>query len=190
MLFFDHGEETYPVFEIPSEGPRGAALRGATLGEHITVDENGAAFVVNLTVAKTIALASWDAAANNQLDSDLFFGIQATLLELKAVLDTIVGTYALYQYPLVWKRLHERHSYAFVDTETGATTRSFRSIQADNFIPFRLNASPHVADVGFVDPVHGVVASLVEAQLTEPLVFLKDSLWENDIRSRFCFNSG
>ena len=184
-LFFDHGEEGYPVFGIPSEGPRGAALRGAALGEHMTVQESGAAFIVNVTVAKTVALASWDAAANNQLDATSFAGIQATLGELKAVLDTIVGTYALYQYPLVWKRLHERHSYAFVDTESGASTRSFRPVRADNFIPFRLNASPHVGDKGFADPVHGVAASLVEAKLTAPLVFLKDSLWEEDIRARF-----
>jgi len=185
MIFFDHGEETYPVFEIPSEGPRGAALRGTTLNDHIELPEGAVAFVVNVTMAKTVTLSSWDAAANNRIDGGLLSGIQATLGETKAVLNTIVGAYALYQYPLVWKRLHERHSYAFVDTETVATTRSFRPILADNFIPFRLNASPHVSDNGFVDPVHAVAASLVNAKVTEPFVFLKDSLWEDDIRTRF-----
>src|SRR5262249_15924859 len=35
------------------------------------------------------------------------------------------------------------------------------------------------------DAVHPSIVSLVEAKLTEPLVFLKDSLWEKDIRVRF-----
>jgi hypothetical protein len=84
----------------------------------------------------------------------------------------------------IWT-LHERHSYAFVDTDTGASTRTFRPIQGDNFIPFRLNASSQLSDRGFIDAVHGVAASLVNAKLTEPLVFLKDSLWPSDLRARF-----
>jgi hypothetical protein len=42
-----------------------------------------------------------------------------------------------------------------------------------------------LSDRGFVDSVHEVAASLVGAKLTEPLIFLKDSLWHGDIRARF-----
>jgi hypothetical protein len=184
-LFFEHGEESYPTFGIPSEGPKGAALLGATESAHITIDDTASAFIVNVTVAKAVALDRWDLAVNNQVEPALLAEISAELQEVKAVLDTIVGTYALYQYPLVWKRLHERHSYAFLDTDTGVGTRAFRPIQSDNFIPFRLNASSMLSDDGFVDAVHGVAATLVAARLIEPLIFLKDSLWHSDIRARF-----
>lgn len=184
-LFFNHGEEAYPVFGIPSEGPKGAALLGALASDHVTVDEGRAAFILNVTVAKTITLSSWDVAVNNQLDPSLLSGIVGVLQETKAVLDTIIGTYALYQYPLVWRRLHERHSYAFVDSDTGATTRTFRPIQGDNFVPFRLNASSKLCGEQFVDAIHGVTASLVKADLAAPLAFLKDSLWHSDLRVRF-----
>jgi hypothetical protein len=113
-------------------------------------------------------------------------GINTTLDETKAVLDSVVGSYALYQFPLVWQQLVERHSHAFVDFANNVTTRAFFSMRPDNFIAFRLNASSYVLeDRTFLDPLHKQVAALVSAKLLEPLVFLKDSLWHKDIRARF-----
>jgi hypothetical protein len=118
-------------------------------------------------------------------------GINAALDGTKAVLDSVVGSYALYQFPLVWQQLTERHSHAFVDFSEKVTTRSFFSMRSDNFIAFRLNASSYVVeDRTFLDPLHKQVAALGAAKLIEPLVFLKDSLGTRTFAPGFCFSSG
>ena len=184
-VFFDHGEETYPVLQIPSNGPKGAAVRAATVTEHLAIEPAEAAFVINISVARDVSIPTWESVVTHQLSPELFGGIQSLLRQLKGVLDTVVGSYALYQYPLVWRPLYERHSYAFTETETGATTKAFRHWQPDNFIPFKLNAAAQVSDKRFIDPIHALVPALLDARLTEPLIFLKDSLWEDDLRARF-----
>ncbi len=185
-LFFDHGEKPYPAFEIPSVGPSNAALRAYKSDQHLKIPETGALFVVNVTTVKTVTLESWEVASENRIDAALAAGISATLSETKAVLDAIIGSYALYQFPLVWQHAFERHSHAFFDSAKQLTTRAFHLLRTDNFVSFRLDASSQVApDHAFVDPLHKQAAAVVGAQLVEPLIFLKDSLWHRDIRARF-----
>jgi hypothetical protein len=184
-LNFENGEETYPVFGIPSIGPSNAGLFGAKVEKHLALREDEVAFVVNVSVAHAAEFSDWQVAVENRMNASEAAGIAAMLRETQVVLDTVVGTYALFQYPLVWERMHERNTYAFVDTDVGATTREFQAMEPDNFIPFRLDAVSKVLERGFVDPVHPLVPSIVSAGLLEPFVFLQDSLWHEDIRARF-----
>ncbi|MBN1568559.1 MAG: hypothetical protein JXA73_11990 [Acidobacteria bacterium] len=182
FMYFDNGEVEYPIFNHPSTGPRGAGLNGGKTDQLMIVDERVAIFSVEVIVAVPAARELFDKAFEGTPDDA---AANPVLNSAKSALDTIAGSFALYQYPLVWKHLAERSTYTFVDIEGPKATRSFGPQQMDNFIPFKLEASCKVTNGQLSDNLIAEIGTVLEKAEKMPLIFLKDSMWHSDIRTRF-----
>jgi hypothetical protein len=185
LLYFEGSDDPYPVFHFPSESPRGAAVKVSGTPRKLTLDEKTAVFAVQGVRMMPLFPDSWPRVSADPLDEELQRTVDDAINEVRSILDTLVGAYALYQYPLVWKPIYGRDRYFFIDASTKQGTRTKQDMRADNFIPFRLNASSRQLDGTFVDDVIRKAPSVVSAGLGNPLAFLKDSLWHGDIRTRF-----
>jgi len=184
-LYFDGSDENYPVFSFPSESPKGSSLRVSSLKYDLMADDKTVIFYLEAAVGVPVAPEGWEQASRNELGQSLKSVVDGALRQTRSVLDTLVGVYALYQYPLIWTRIHDRDGYCFVNATTKEASPFQQQLPADNFIPFRVDASSQVQDGEFSDAVITKAGELIGAQLKEPLIFLKDSLWHSDIRTRF-----
>jgi hypothetical protein len=184
-LYFDGSDESYPVFSFPSESPKGSSVRVSSLTYDLVADEKTAIFCLEAAVVVPVAPENWEQASRNEVSQSLRSVVEKALHDTRLVLDILVGAYALYQYPLVWTRIHDRDQYCFINATTKEASPFQQPLLADNFIPFRVDASSQVQDGVFSDAVITKAGELIGAQLKEPLVFLKDSLWHSDIRTRF-----
>ncbi|MBI4476555.1 MAG: hypothetical protein HY654_05235 [Acidobacteria bacterium] len=152
-LYFDGSDESYPVFSFPSESPKGSSVRVARVTYDLVADDKTAIFCLEAAVGVPVAPESWEQASRNQLDQSLKSVVEKALRHTRSVLDTLVGAYALYQYPLIWTCIHDRNQYCFINATTKEASPFQQPLPADNFIPFRLDASSQVQDGAFSDAV-------------------------------------
>jgi hypothetical protein len=124
----------------------------------------------------------FEAGINDKPDME---AAQPTIDTARAARDTLIGVFALYQYPLVWRYLDERNAFLFVNEETKVATKHWERPAADNFIPFRLDASSKLSGVLLRDGVIESAVDIIASGAREPLALLKDSMWHSDLRTRF-----
>jgi hypothetical protein len=182
ILYFDNGEDSYPTFQHPSTGPKGAGLKGAKVPRTLTASSDSAIFGIEVVTSDLVSAEMFEHAEKGTLPEA---AVQPTLQAGKAALDLVVGAFALYQYPLVWQAIGERNVYFLVNEQTGRATEHREPLPTDNFIPFRLEPASKLVDGMLRDGVIESVASIITSGSREPLTFLKDSLWHSDIRTRF-----
>ena len=184
-LYFDHGEEVYPTFTWPSVGPKGAGVHSTPVMRTLVANETTAIFCL-------------EAAASIPVDPELinkeFKHLDESTRELvtqnlnttKNIVNSLVGAYALYQYPLVWEYMDERHQWLIIDVESKVSKGAFETRQMDNWLPFKLKAHTKISTSGMLqDGVTKNITELTRDEFRQPLVFLKDSMWHADIRTRF-----
>ena len=109
-VYFEHGEDPYPSFQCPSIGPRGAAALIRSIPTEIDVDENSGLFLVEVALVQA-APSDWAEKYEAEMAASSKTGClpQGPTMDMvskyvslsRQYLDIIVGTYALYQYPLV-----------------------------------------------------------------------------------------
>jgi hypothetical protein len=97
----------------------------------------------------------------------------------------LIGAFALYQYPLIWRYLDERNGFLLINTDAKSGTKHWERPAADNFIPFRLDATSRLDGAVLRDGVIESAGTLVAKGAREPLALLKDSMWHSDLRTRF-----
>jgi hypothetical protein len=182
MLFFQSSDESYPVFSQPSLSPKGSSLQLSKAPRTLIAGEHSAVFCVEVASCTPVPTEKFEEALKQDPDPT---AVEAALEVTKSALDKIVGAFALYQYPLVWRFLEDRHMYLLVNTETRAGTRRWEKPRADNYIPFRLDASAKLNGPMLNDGVIKAAAAIVGGAAHEPLALLKDSMWHSDIRTRF-----
>jgi hypothetical protein len=128
---------------------------------------------------------AFDQGLAEKLDHRTAALVQQTVASNGSILATIAGAYALYQYPLVWRPLEERHLYFFINSESKQATKSLETLQPDNFIPFKLNPGGRIRDSLLADALIANPEQIIHAEIGAPLVLLKDSMWHSDLRTRF-----
>jgi hypothetical protein len=184
-MFFEGSDDPYPVFSYPSESPKGSGLKASKTTRLLVADEHTAIFCLEAISTMPVQPAAFDQGLAEQLDEHTTALFQQALAANGDVLATIAGAYALYQYPLIWRPLEERHLYTFIRADNKQATKSFETLRPDNFIPFKLDAASKVRDGLLVDTVTAQVPQILQLAASEPLVLLKDSMWHSDIRTRF-----
>lgn len=181
-LYFEHGEQDYPVLQHPSTGPSNAALMAKSSDRLLLADEATAIFGVEVIVVVPAPAEWFDRMSDQgQIDAEAQFALNSATSSL----DTLVGSFALYQYPLIWRPIDNRRLYLLVDTDGPRATRHREPLPADNFIPFKLDPSKRLVNGELRDGLTNQVGSLLRLAAGAPLVFLKDSMWHSDIRTRF-----
>lgn len=182
MLFFQNSAEPYPVFSQPSLSPKGSSVHVSKVPRTLTVREDSAVFCVEVANTAQASVEMYEAAMADKPDIE---AAQPTIDAARAARDTLIGAFALYQYPLVWRYLDERNGYLLVNTETKGATKHWERPATDNFIPFRLNATTKLNGALLRDGVIESADALLTEGAKEPLALLKDSMWHSDIRTRF-----
>lgn len=182
MVYFQGSDESYPVFSQPSLSPTGSSLQLSKVPRTVTAGEHSALFCVEVVSSTPVSIEHYEKALKQDPDPT---AVEAAFEVTKSALDTLVGAFALYQYPLVWRFLEDRHMYMLVNTETLAATKHWETPRADNYIPFRLDPSVKLNGPALSDGVIEAAASIVGRGAREPLSLLKDSMWHSDIRTRF-----
>jgi hypothetical protein len=196
-LWFDHGEEPYPVLQCPSVGPKGAGLRMSTAPVWISAKEQEAISLLEVSAVQPVDSALPDAYSLEVRDGPDVEGgrelrpasafVQGILAEASRCLDQAVGLYALYQYPIVWEPITSCPLVGFADLE-GSTLRNMTQVRADNFVPFRLRAGTKIQDGHLVDGVLASLPLLAEGDLHIPFVLLQRALWQKNVQVRFLEN--
>ncbi len=157
----------------------------------IEVDESSALLLLEVGIVELCSadcLARYDAEiqkrAANLKPGELGQLVHPNLLESRRRLDTIIGAYAFYQYPLVWDCVGRSDSILLVDLRTKkVSSRSYFVI--DNFIPFRLQAGKKVISGRLSDAIAANWGGVVQAELSLPFLLLGQSLWEKNLNVRF-----
>jgi hypothetical protein len=187
LLWFEHGEQEYPVFQCPSIGPSGAGLKMSSRPRKIVAGENDVVAMIEISVVQPVA-SSFPQVFEQQSQGDSGDAPAALVHRLQAEaatwLEQAIGMYALYQYPIVWEPLGVHPIVGFVDIENNAFRLTTR-IEADNFIPFRLNAAARARDGELADNGLLDLARLSDGTLHLPLTLLQRSLWHRNIELRF-----
>ena len=186
-LWFEHGEQEYPIFQCPSIGPSGAGLKLSSKPRRLAVSADE-----GLALIETSLIQPVPESFREQYETEHEFQPQGGpaavvgrwLLETRTWLEQAIGLYALYQYPLVWEPLAVHPVVGFVDI-AAQTFKLATRIQPDNFIPFRLDPHTklkdgHLADDGFVD-----FSRLGNRGLHFPLLLLQRALWQRNLQLRF-----
>lgn len=185
VLFFEGSDNPYPVFSYPSESPKGSGLKASKTTRLLVADEQTAIFCLEAISVTLAPPEAFDQGLAEKLDHRTAALVQQTVASNGSILATIAGAYALYQYPLVWRPLEERHLYFFINSETKQATKSFETLQPDNFIPFKLNPAGRIRDGLLADALIANPEQIIHAEIAAPLVLLKDSMWHSDLRTRF-----
>jgi hypothetical protein len=184
-LYFDHGEESYPIFTWPSVGPKGAGAYTTPVMRTLVADEHTAIFCVEAAASIPVAPELFDKAPET-LDESTKLLVTSALTGTRNIVNSLVGAYALYQYPLIWEYMDERHQWMMLDVMVKAARGTFEQRQMDNWVPFKLNAHTKIDSDGMLhDGITKNVAALTKEEFRQPLVFLKDSMWHTDMRTRF-----
>jgi hypothetical protein len=185
MLFFEGSDDAYPVFSYPSESPKGSGLKASKTTRLLVADEQTAIFCLEAISVTLVPPEAFDQGLAERLDDTIATLVQQTVATNGSILATIAGAYALYQYPLVWRPVEERHLYFFINPETKHATKSSETLRPDNFIPFKLNPAARIHDGLLADALITNPAQIIQAAISAPLVLLKDSMWHSDLRTRF-----
>jgi hypothetical protein len=190
LPWFDHGEDEYPIFQSPSIGPRGAALRASTKPRTLNIATDEAVSLVEISVVQPVAptfAADYQAeAAGSSADPQNSASSMAIrlLTEAKKWFEQAVGLYALYQYPIVWEPLQSVPLLGFVNI-ADQTFQQSTPMEIDNLIPFRLNASTKVQGSQLLDGALTDLGRLENERLHLPLVLLQRGLWQRNVEVRF-----
>lgn len=187
LLWFENGEEDYPVFQCPSVGPRGAALKVSAKSRRLALAEDEALGLIEISLVREVPRSFRD-----EYERDVQAhtpdapppAVNRWLAEAKAWLERAIGCYALYQYPIIWEPLGVHPLVGFVDLAT-RSLQMVMPLETDNFIPFRLNAGSRVADGRLVDNGLVDLARLEGSDLHLPLVMLQRALWQRNVELRF-----
>lgn len=201
-LYFEHGEQEYPVFSIPSVGPSGAALMSRKRVRSIEAGEDEAILLMDAA-----ALAAIPDAYGTDRDVtpslDLFVDLSTpqgqfalgTLDELEYTTAMLAGSYALYQYPLVWTPLETDRLVALLplarDLEkfpNGTLRVDAKYVETpDNWIPFELNPVAEISAGHLTDSVASNWSALSAAsdRLRGALVGLEKAMYRRGVDSRF-----
>jgi hypothetical protein len=192
-VFFEHGEEEYPVFTTPSIGPKGAGLFLKTGANQLKVDSDSALFLVDVLLFET-AQANWlphygteQPTVDEKGVTDpgpLWKAVDARLSLVKQYAEIIIGAYALYQYPLVWQRLACARYVTCVTAEP-QSCRLQAPLDFDNYVPFTLKVGARCANGALSDGVRAKANMLFKTDLHMPFLILQQTLWQKDVNLRF-----
>lgn len=184
-LYFDHGEESYPIFTWPSVSPKGAGLYTNPVMRKLVIDEQTAVFCLEVAASIPVAPELFNQVSGLLSDADKSF-IMESLNKTQELVHSLAGAYSLYQYPLVWDYMDERHQWTMIDVATKEGKPGFEEPKVDNWIPFRLDVGSKITCDGMLrDGITQNFAQLVKEDFRQPFIFLKDSMWHADIRTRF-----
>lgn len=187
LLWFEHGELEYPIFQSPSVGPPNAALKLSSRPRKIAATADEVLSLIEISLVHPVSptfsqgLEQTTEAAVDPTAVALVQRLQAEGLEW---LEQAIGLYALYQYPIVWEPLGVHAVVGFVDLES-QTFRLSTRVEPDNFIPFRLNVAARVTDGDLADEGLVDLGKLADAGMQLPLALLQRSLWHRNIELRF-----
>jgi hypothetical protein len=187
LLWFENGEENYPVFQVPSIGPRGAALKVSAKSRRLALAADEALGLVEISLVRPVPRSfreKYEQDVQAHTPDAPPPAVDRWLAEAKAWLERAIGCYALYQYPIVWEPLGVHALIGFVDLATRSLQMAM-PLEADNFIPFRLNVGSRVADGRLVDDGLVDLARLDGSDLHLPLVMLQRALWQRNVELRF-----
>jgi len=183
-LYFDHGDELYPTFAWPSVSPKGSSAYTTPVKRTLVVDEHAAIFCLEAAASIPVAPELFDKAREGFDESTKLF-VRDSLNGTRNIVNSLVGAYALYQYPLVWEYMDKRHQWMIIDVDTKVGKGAFEERQMDNWVPFKLDTHAKINNGMLQDGITKKVAELIKDEFRQPLVFLKDSMWHTDIRTRF-----
>ena len=187
LFWFEHGEEDYPVFQSPSIGPSGAALKVTSKPRRVVASADEALGVIEISlvqpVHRVVPSAVQEAEPRGDTPDAPAATVRRWLSEAKAWFEQTVGLYALYQYPIVWEPLEVHPVVGFVDLE--AQTFQMAAIEPDDFIPFRLSVEGKVQDGHLVDGGLVDFSRLADCGLHFPLFLLQRALWQRNVQLRF-----
>jgi hypothetical protein len=187
LLWFDHGELEYPVFQSPSVGPSGAGLHMSSRPRKVVASADEALCLIEVSVVQPVD-PSFPQAFEQQSQTAEVTGAASVVRDLQAAclvwLEQTIGLYSLYQYPLVWEPLGLYPVVGFVDL-ANKTFRVATHMEPDNFIPFRLRVGDRLADGQLSDQVLVELARLRDTSLHLPLLLLQRSLWHRNVELRF-----
>ena len=187
LLWFDHGEEEYPVFQSPSIGPRGAALKLTSKPRRIVISADEALGLIEISLVQPVPASfrdQYQGESQNDAPESPAAMVHRWLSEAKIWLEQAVGLYALYQYPVVWEPLGVHPVVGFVDLEAKTFQMATR-IEPDNFIPFRLRVDVKMRDGQLDDNGLIDLSRLENRGLHFPLFLLQRALWQRNIQLRF-----
>ena len=187
VLWFDHGEQAYPIFQCPSIGPSGAALMASSKPRRLSVAADEGLALIETSLIQPVPESfreQYESEHEPQARDGPAAVVGRWLTETRTWLEQAIGLYALYQYPVVWEPLAVHPVVGFVDM-AARTFKLATRIQADNFIPFRLAPHTklkdgHLADDGLVD-----FSKLGNPSLHLPLLLLQRALWQRNVQLRF-----
>jgi hypothetical protein len=187
LLWFDHGEREYPVFQSPSIGPSGAGLHLSSRPRKVIASADEALCLIEVSIVQPVD-PSFPQALEQQSQTHEVTGAASVVRDLQAAclvwLEQTIGLYSLYQYPLVWEPLGLYPVVGFVDL-ANKTFRVTTRVEPDNFIPFRLRVGDRLTDGQLSDQVLVELARLKDTSLHLPLLLLQRSLWHRNIELRF-----
>lgn len=184
-FYFDHGKESYPVFTWPSVSPKGAGLHTTALMRKLVMDEHTAVFFLEAAASIPINPELFKRVPEKLDEADKIL-IRKNLSNTQSIVHSLAGAYSLYQYPLVWDYMDERHQWMIIDMNLREGKPSYEEAHIDNWVPFRLDVGAKITDAGFLrDGISEHFGELIKDDLKQPFILLKDSMWHTDIRTRF-----
>ena len=188
-VYFDHGEESYPIFTWPSFSPKGSTVYATPRMRKLIADEHSAIFVLEVATSIPVAPDLFEKVPELVSESENRF-IMNCLTANRTAAHVLIGLYSLYQYPLVWSYMDERNQYVLVDAATMQVKPTFEPKQVDNWFPFRLDVCGKIGEDGLLrDSISQHFAEfsslLAKEEFRQPFIMLKDSMCHTDIRTRF-----
>jgi hypothetical protein len=187
-LFFEHGQDEYPVFRSLMQGPRGAALKMNSVAGKVEVKEGQAAFLLELSTAAEVLdehVPKFIDAFTSQGSDDEFVELLNPLRQISQRLwdnlESLVGAYALYQPSLVWQRMHESQFMAFIHEGKQKGISARHPIH----IPVLLDPSSRMQGGKVQDGVAQNISAIAQAGLHVPFGFLAESMASRDPVVRF-----
>jgi hypothetical protein len=187
LLWFEHGEQEYPVFQCPSIGPSGAALKLSSQPRRLLASADEALALIEISLLQPVQDSfreQYEIEQKADAPDAPAGAVRRWLSEAKTWLEQAVGLYALYQYPIVWEPLGVHPVVGFVDLET-MTFRASTRIEPDNFIPFRLDPATSLKDGQLLDAGLVDFSRLTGRALHFPLLLLQRALWQRNVQLRF-----
>ena len=182
---FDHGEEAYPVFSWPSVGPKGAGLHASTFQRKLVLDRETAVFCLEASTSIPADPELFNRTPDLLTEADKIL-ITECLTKIQNIVHSLAGAYSLYQYPLVWDFIDERHQWTLINLDTRTGKAAFEQPKTDNWVPFKLDVGAKIDGAGLLrDGIAEAFGQLLKEHLKQPFIFLKDSMWHTDIRTRF-----
>ena len=192
-VFFEQGQEEYPVFTTPSIGPKGASLMLKTGASQLNVDSDSALFLVDVLLFEA-APANWLPYYGTEQPTvdekgttvfgPLWKAVERRLSLARQYAEIIIGAYALYQYPLVWQRLACARYVTCVTAEPQSCQLQ-TPVDFDNYVPFTLKVGARCVNGRFSDGLSAKANMLFNTDLHMPFFILQQTLWQKDVNLRF-----